>query len=162
MKANPVFLILTMSIWVTISAASADAQTYTRSAAIARNSGDLHAYGGSGNKKRIFMRVWVERVSRNDGTETLLLNYKVRAEDQNMWGNWKLANALYNLTYSIQYAPASTPWQVVTRTGTISLNNLPGSEGILYDASGTGQMMVVGLSATAQRYGGSSGISVSY
>lgn len=113
------------------------------------------ALGGSGNKQQIVLRVWHERFQHADGNYAWYLNYEVSALDLNFWGKWKSANKLATITFTITSTPGIS--------GTIPLNNASYSRGILFDGSGPSPglvPLVTGVTVTATRSGGSSGIPV--
>jgi hypothetical protein len=149
-------LIVGLSITVTLHA-----QSITRPATILRDSGDLSQSGGAGNRKRIKMRVWVERMTHSDDTATFSLNYSLAAEDARTFGGWRPEPALHSITYTLEYGPPDDP-RLHTRSGTIRLNNLSTSSEILFDGLAATEMVVGTLTATGQRSGGARGIAVRF
>ena len=126
------------------------------------DSGHLFAHGGSNNRKRIYLRVRVDQVMHSDGSRTNSLNFHAIADDQNAFGRWSFASELYNITYSISYAG------VLLKSGSMSLDHMREKSAVAYDWSEClpGSPMLtpnlISLNVTAQRYGGATGISVSY
>ena len=154
--------------WITIEfavvfalAIPAYGQTVPRTESKVVDSGTLIASGGAGNNKRIQMRVWVEQMQHSDGTFTFSLNYHLLAEDHSLLGGWRAASQLFNITYTFKYL-LSLASGVVTRSGNIALTNRADVTSILFDGTDTGKVLVESITATGQRFGGASGITVSF
>ncbi len=133
---------------------SLHAQSVTRNAPIIWDLSSS-AQGGSGNKQRITLRVWHERFQHADGNYAWYLNYEVSAQDKNIWGQWKSANKLATITFSITSMPGIG--------GTVQLNNAYSARGILFDGGSSSPSfvpLVTGATVTAIRSGGTSGIPV--
>lgn len=138
------------------------AQTYTRTPVTVWDSGVQQVTGGSGNKQKISLRIWQERVQHADGKHSWYLNYDVEARDKSFWGNWKYAYKLATITYSFTVAFGSNTGGA-TYSGTLQLNNVPASSGLLFDGGGVDPTLppvITSATVTAARYGGSSGIAV--
>ncbi|MBI5422590.1 MAG: hypothetical protein HZA32_00795 [Opitutae bacterium] len=145
-----------------VFATSAAAQTCTRPAVTVWDTQVQQATGGSGNKLRITLRVWHERIQHADGNHSWYLNYSVEALDKNFWGNWKWATQLATITYSLTVMQG-TSGVTATHNGTIQLNHASSKQGILFDGGSISPSLVplvVSATVTAARYGGSSGISI--
>lgn len=142
------------------------AQSVNQSYTTLSDSGWSFGQGGAGNKKRIYLRVTVEKVTHGDNTYTTTVTFDTTADDQNSFGNWKFASELYNITYSLKYQKRGN-LAIISKSGAISLNHQQEGHGILYDWTECDTYLapldhLVSLDVTAQRYGGTSGITVSY
>jgi len=155
-------LLLLAALAAIVHVSPLSAQTYKRPPVIVWDSGVHEATGGAGNKQKISLRIWQERIQHADGSYSWYFNYSVEARDRNIWGNWNYAYKLATITYSFTLTLGTTG-ATVTRSGTVQLNNLPASEGFLFDGAVTDPSwtpIITTATATAARYGGSSGIAV--
>lgn len=141
---------------------SAVAQTCTRPAIPVWDIPVQQATGGAGNKQKITLHVWHERIQHSDGNHSWYLNYSVEALNKNFWGNWKWVTKLATISYSFTVMQG-TSGMTSTHNGTIQLNNASSRQGILFDGGSVDPSLVplvVSATVTAARYGGSNGISV--
>ena len=134
-------------------------QSYTK---LAGTGGFLQAVDG---RKHIFLKVAYDRVNHADGSVTYSVGYDAIADDENFFGQLKFASELYNITYTIKYHDIFG--QIITKSGNISLDHLSEKAGVLYDwtlcpGNSLGANPLIALDVTAQRYGGSNGITVSW
>ena len=156
----PTHRLLLGSLLMMLFALPAMAQTHPRNATIAWDTGWKQVTGGAGNKQKISLRIWQEYVQHSDGGYTWSLNYEVEAHNKNAVGNWKWVNQLSHLTYTLTGPSGS-------QSGTLQLNNAMTSKGPLYDGVlmagvSVGPPVVGTATVTAVRFGGSSGITVSW
>lgn len=141
---------------------SAVAQTFPRSAVSVWDSSVQQTTGGAGNKQRITLRIWHERIQHADGNHSWYLNYAVEALDKNFWGNWKWVNKLATINYTFAVMQGTSGF-TTTHSGTVQLNGASTSQGILFDGGSASPSLVpiiVSATVTAARSGGASGLAI--
>lgn len=154
--------IVSLAVLATVvSLASIFGQSIRRNAPILWDK-TSQAQGGAGNKQRIVLRVWHERIQHADGNYGWYLNYAADAQDKNFWGTWKPAGKLATITFTLALMHG-TSGVTATHNGTVQLNNASSSQGILFDGGSASPglvPLVTGATVTAARVGGSNGIAV--
>ncbi len=116
------------------------------------------------DKKKLVMRYWYAYGPHTGGGYEWYVVYSLRAEDHNTIGSgWHSVSELYSFNYSFTYTQGNAP---ITKSGTKSLDHASAQDSVvLYSEIVPSASLLpsfVSESATGQRYGGPSGISLSW
>lgn len=135
--------------------------SHPSTATVVWDSGELQTQIGdkNKNKKKLVMRFWQDYLQKSNGTYDWAIRYSIRAENHNLVGSgWHTVSELYSIAFTVV---VHTPQGNATVTNSINLIGVDSKEDAYYFNTST-LPTTVSKTVTGSRYGGSSGISITW
>jgi len=125
------------------------------------DSGYMETKGGSGNEKSLGMEVVYKYTANNDGSYDWSVNYHLISEDHGALG-WSTVNQLYNFSYTFTFHDSTGTHTMANTINLIGQGSVDTPLFVVHEPNVSGLPVFTNKHATGQRYGGSSGIYLSW